>query len=193
MENEWKTWTTISQEGRQRQKTHKKYLTSLKLQWDIITHRSEWLKYKRVITPNAGWDLEKMDLPHIADGNINGTATLWQSVWQLLTKLKYRRGSNDCASGHLSQRNETHVHRKTRTAQFTAAILLPRWSLGGQSDGWLHQEDCAHGLQLAAAQRCTRGQCVTSSAGWQMPPKCQLCQVPARAANGPNVFQQVNS
>ena len=140
-----------------------------------------WLRSGKNGSPTHRWWKYKTAQPH--SGKLFGS----------FLKNSSTVGSNNCTSGHLSRRNETHVHTNTHTAQFTAAVLLPRWSLGGQSDGWLHQEDCAHGLQLAAAQRCTTGQCVTSNAGWQMPPKCQLCQVPARAANGPNVFQQVNS
>ena len=42
----------------------------IKLQWNISTYLSERLKLKKVTTPNAGKDVEKLDCPCIAGGNI---------------------------------------------------------------------------------------------------------------------------
>lgn len=52
------------------------------------THLSAWLKYKIPMLPSAGEDVEKLDLSCIAGGDVNGIATVENSV-TMLYKTKH--------------------------------------------------------------------------------------------------------
>ena len=41
----------------------------IKPQWDVTTHPPEWLKLKRLTTPNVGKDVEQPELSHIVGGS----------------------------------------------------------------------------------------------------------------------------
>jgi hypothetical protein len=52
-------------------------------QWDTLTHLLEWLKFKRLLIPSAGKDVEQKELSYIAGGK----CVYFGRVWQFLIKL----------------------------------------------------------------------------------------------------------
>lgn len=61
----------------------------LKQQPPLHTYRVEWPKPKTLTTPNVGGYVEQQGLSFIAGGNAKTVQTVWNALWQFLTKLTH--------------------------------------------------------------------------------------------------------
>lgn len=96
----------------------------LKSQWDIIiAHLSEWLKQPKIVIPNIGEDVRKLDYSYIASRNEDGTATLGKR-FPLNIKPAVNRGPRNHILGCELQRNESYVYIKTDTQMCIAALFM---------------------------------------------------------------------
>ena len=86
----------------------------LKLSWDIITHLSEWLKYKTLTTPNADKDVEQQN-SHSLLVECKMAQPLWKTVWQFLTKP---------IAHSVLKVTKNYVHTKICTQMFIAALFI---------------------------------------------------------------------
>lgn len=52
-------------------------------------HPPEWLKLRRLTTPNVGADAEKLEFPHAVGGSVKYIVQpLWKIIWQFFYKTK---------------------------------------------------------------------------------------------------------
>ena len=93
-----------------------------KLQWDITSHPSVWLKSTTQETTSVGEDVEKRKLLHCW-WECKLVQSLWKTVWRFLTKVKMNYPTlYNCTTKYLTKDTKILIRRETCTLMFIAAL-----------------------------------------------------------------------
>ena len=93
-------------------------------QCGTISHQSEWLPLKSLLTINSGEDAEKREPSYIVGGNANTVQPLWRTVWRFLKKLELELPYDPAIPLLGIRTEETRIERDTCTPMFIAALFI---------------------------------------------------------------------
>ena len=96
-----------------------------KTQWDIISHKSEWLSSKRQQIASADEDLEKREPSCIVSGNVNWFCHYWKQLWRFLKILKVELPYDPAIPflGIYLKKMKTLIQKDTCTPMFITALF----------------------------------------------------------------------